>query len=422
MESRAHVGWRFGPHHAVADAFERVEAAIECAVRRGAKGRPVERIEHENGPFRNETGTLLYGVLLWSFFAISAALVTFAALASRNRALCLRVRLLRRREADGLDGVLAYCAASRLGVCALLEVLAQRVRSLDPCSDVVAAFVPDLDELRCTFVSGIRGEHLPGLRLSRTDERRLPSIAAARARRALADGGLLTSDRRSLAVPLRDDDMVAAVIYVATTRASFGDVDALVAAIERCSIPYALACERERDVANATFDGLTGLLSPQAFRTRLHDEIAAMRASEGDAAALLFVDTDEFKNVNDTLGHQAGDAVLRQMADILRSHAVRDVDVVARNGGDEFCALLHNVPKTRAIERARALCAAVRSHDFGVGRAMSASVGVAAFPLDALTSKDLLELADAAMYFSKRAGRDRASFATSPDRFVACER
>ncbi len=378
---------------------------------------------HENGPFRSKAGTLLYGVLLWAFSIMSAWLgAAVCWLAARNHALRLYSRLLERREADGLDGMLAYCAASRVGVRALLEALAENVRKLDAGADVLAAFVPELDELRCIFVDGIRGEHLVDLCVSRSDERLLPSIAAAQQRRASCDGGLLASDRRALAVPLCDDDGVAAVVYVATTRARFGDLDALVTAIERCSIPYALACERERDVANATFDGLTGLLSPQAFRARLHDEIAAMRAHDGDAAALLFVDTDEFKTVNDTLGHQAGDAVLRQMAGILRAHAVRDLDIVARNGGDEFCALLRNTPKTRAIERARALCAAVRSHDFGVGRAMSASVGVGAFPLDASSSKELLELADAAMYFSKRAGRDRASYAAAPGRFVACER
>lgn len=378
---------------------------------------------HENGPFRSKAGTLLYAVLLWALFIVSASLAAaVCVLSARNRALRLRAHLLERREADGLDAMLAYCAASRQGVRALLEALAENVRKLDAGADVLAVFVPELDELRCVFAGGIRGEHLVDLCVRRGDERLLPAVAAAQQRRALCDGGLLASDRRALSVPLPDDDGVAAVVYVATTRARFADADALVTAIERCSIPYALACERERDVANATFDGLTGLLSPQAFRARLYDEIGAMHASDGDAAALLFVDTDEFKNVNDTLGHQAGDAVLRQMADILRAHAVRDVDVVARNGGDEFCALLRNTPKTRAIERARALCAAVRSHDFGVGRAMSASVGVAAFPLDAASSKDLLELADAAMYFSKRAGRDRASYATAPGRFSACER
>lgn len=378
---------------------------------------------HEDGSFRSEAGTLLCGVLLWAFFIVSAPLAAaVCVLAARNRALRLRARLLERREADGLDGMLAYCAASRASVRALLEVLAENARKLDAGADVLAAFVPELDELRCSFAGGIRGEHLVDLCVRRNDERSLPAIAAAAQRRVSCDGGLLASDRRALAVPLCDDDGVAAVIYVATTRSRFDDEEALVKAIERCSIPYALACERERDVANATFDGLTGLLSPQAFRARLRDEVASMRASGGDVAALLFVDTDEFKAVNDTLGHQVGDAVLRQMADILRAHAVSDVDVVARNGGDEFCALLRNTPKTRAIERARALCAAVRARDFGVGRAMSASVGVAAFPLDAASSKELLELADAAMYFSKRAGRDRASYVAAPGRFVACER
>ncbi len=130
------------------------------------------------------------------------------------------------------------------------------------------------------------------------------------------------------------------------------------------------------------------------------------------------MDTDGFKAINDAFGHAQGDRVLQQMAALLRRHAVPDVDVPARNGGDEFCLLLRRAPKSAAIARAGAFVAAVRDHDFGTARRVTASVGIASIPFDARTASELLESADAAMYHSKRAGRDRASFAMEAGRFA----
>ena len=95
---------------------------------------------------------------------------------------------------------------------------------------------------------------------------------------------------------------------------------------------------------------------------------------------LWFIDTDRFKTVNDTFGHAAGDAVLQGMAELLRVHGVPDVDVAGRNGGDEFCALIHDAQKTVAIERAQAFCDAVRRHDFGIALTITTSIGVASSP------------------------------------------
>jgi diguanylate cyclase (GGDEF)-like protein len=111
--------------------------------------------------------------------------------------------------------------------------------------------------------------------------------------------------------------------------------------------------------------------------------------------------------------------VLQRMASLLREHMLEGLDVPARNGGDEFCAMLRNVQKTAAIERAQRFCDAVRECDFGIGaEAITASVGVAAFPYDATDAGELLEAADAAMYHSKRSGRDRVSFAVEREAFA----
>src|SRR5262249_7162674 len=118
-----------------------------------------------------------------------------------------------------------------------------------------------------------------------------------------------------------------------------------------------------------------------------------------------------------TYGHAAGDVVLQTMARLLRLHTVADVDAAARNGGDEFCAIIHDTQKTLAIERAQEFCNAVRMTDFGIPLQVTASIGVASFPYDAADANELLEVADAAMYNSKRTGRNRVSFAVNGTQF-----
>jgi diguanylate cyclase (GGDEF)-like protein len=106
------------------------------------------------------------------------------------------------------------------------------------------------------------------------------------------------------------------------------------------------------------------------------------------------------------------------MAAVLRDHLIAGVDLAARNGGDEFCAVVTDAHKTGAIERAQRFCTAVRATDFGVRQRITASVGVAAFPYDASDCNALLEIADAAMYHSKRSGRDCVSFAAENATFA----
>jgi len=180
-------------------------------------------------------------------------------------------------------------------------------------------------------------------------------------------------------------------------------------AVAHAAPAYALASERERDRDRATFDGLTGLYTPRAFRDALREELGSTRLTTR-TLALWFIDTDDFKAVNDSLGHAAGDRVLLALAELLRAHLIPDFDLPGRSGGDEFCAILRNAGKASAIERAQRFCDRVRMHDFGIGFSLSVSVGVAAFPYDASSANELLEIADAAMYHSKRTGRDRVSF------------
>jgi diguanylate cyclase (GGDEF)-like protein len=312
------------------------------------------------------------------------------------------------------EALRALLDATRTSSDAVLAALDRNVRSL-PCGvDALLVFAARDGELACVYASGARAEHFGRTSLRREDLRSLPARAAAAGCRAAMphDGApLLPTDRAALAVPMVDARGLHAVAYLSSCDPrALADRDALVLAVDCAAMPYSLALEREADRADATFDGLTGVLTPRAFRRLLH-EVVSNAPPHGMPLSLWFVDTDRFKTVNDRFGHRAGDAVLQAMAGLLEAGLVPDLDAAARNGGDEFCALVRGASKSDAIERAKAFCEAVRTHDFGLPVRVTASVGVATFPFDATSSSELLEAADAAMYHSKRAGRDRVSFA-----------
>jgi diguanylate cyclase (GGDEF)-like protein len=307
----------------------------------------------------------------------------------------------------------ALVDASRVSSLAVLEALGGALARYDGGVDAVLVYTPNGDELECVLAIGSRAEHYRASRLRRDAMTYLPARAAIDGHRAAGTGGfMIPTDRAALAVPMHDRNGLCAVVYLSSSvNLRFECEEMMVMTIEHAASAYALALERESDRAHATYDALTGLLTPRAFRSRLRDEVERSGTrSATRAMTLWFVDTDHFKAVNDEHGHAAGDRVLQAMADLLRAHTVADVDVAARNGGDEFCALIFDAQKTLAIERANELCKAVRTHDFGVPLRLTASIGVATFPYDARSASELLEVADAAMYHSKRSGRDRVSF------------
>lgn len=361
-------------------------------------------------------GVTLLAVL--SFFLGAYA----ARAAMQRRALELRLNAVQRRESDLLEAVRVLTAASRESTHAVLTALDRIARVLDPSLDAVLVYVPAGEEFACVFAAGPRVEHFEGTRIRR-DRDSLPSRAAVCGHRVElhGTGAIVPTDRSAIAVPMLAGDSLAAVVYAASTQPRIGNPDVLVRAVAQAASPYALASERETDRAQVTFDGLTGLYTPRAFRTTLQEELALAASSKHAGLALWFVDTDHFKRVNDTLGHAAGDCVLQRMARLLQEHTIHGVDLAARNGGDEFCAVIRNVHKVTAIERAQRFCEAVRACNFGVGLPVTASVGVAAYPFDASDASELLEMADAAMYHSKRSGRNRVAFAIDRTSFAVYE-
>ncbi len=169
----------------------------------------------------------------------------------------------------------------------------------------------------------------------------------------------------------------------------------------------ALKEAESRNLSLAITDHLTGQLNRQGFEAALHKAIRTADES-GEQLACLFIDLDRFKWINDNLGHAAGDDLLRKVVERSREH-LRDKDIMARLGGDEF-AILITAPRAQTIagEIGERVCAALRNpfNLRGTEVGISASMGMAIYPLQADSSADLILKADMAMYDRKRAGKN----------------
>ena len=171
-------------------------------------------------------------------------------------------------------------------------------------------------------------------------------------------------------------------------------------------------------------DGLTGLANARHFRQALGRELDRV-ARTGEGAALLLLDLDHFKRINDTYGHPAGDRALRAVADAI-ANCVRPMDVVARTGGEEFAVILPNsTPALAGIaaERLRSRVAAMEI-DLPAGEKvhMTVSIGGAAVaPWERIPPERLVELADAHLYEAKHHGRNRVSLEQAPTSAVSAE-
>lgn len=173
--------------------------------------------------------------------------------------------------------------------------------------------------------------------------------------------------------------------------------------------------QQKRRLQHLAFhDRLTGLPNRALLLNRLEQAIIA--ASRKDSTfALLFIDLDEFKPINDTAGHEAGDAVLREIASRLRQ-CVRESDTVARHGGDEFVLLLQDCNHLGPLRVAESVLESVARPIYWQGTtfAVSASIGFAVFPRDGQNTRQLLGAADASMYRAKQAGRNQADLGALP--------
>ncbi len=160
----------------------------------------------------------------------------------------------------------------------------------------------------------------------------------------------------------------------------------------------------------ATHDALTGLINRALFHDRLRHALANARRSKS-RVAVMFIDLDNFKNINDTLGHDTGDELLRLASDRLRD-IVRDVDTVARLGGDEFTLLMSDCDPDTADQVAHRIANDLAASFPIRGRSLfvSASIGIAFYPEDGGDALGLIKAADSAMYRAKELGRNRVEF------------
>ena len=154
----------------------------------------------------------------------------------------------------------------------------------------------------------------------------------------------------------------------------------------------------------ATHDPLTGLVNARSFAARLTQELERNRRYPRPLA-LLYLDLDDFKVINDSHGHQTGDAVLRLVAEAMRS-SVRQSDTIGRLGGDEFAVLMPETDAPLADQAAQRLAADLRNRFKGTPT-VTASIGVVSCTVADANTDELLRRADQAMYEAKRAGKDR---------------
>ncbi|GAB4465714.1 MAG: hypothetical protein OHK0044_04710 [Burkholderiaceae bacterium] len=221
-------------------------------------------------------------------------------------------------------------------------------------------------------------------------------------RRALAERGQWSGEVRARRC---DGAGFASWLSVSTVRDPTGEPT-------HCVAMFSDITERKASQARMAFlahhDPLTQLPNRLLLRDRV-DQAISRAARSGTKLALLFVDLDEFKRINDTFGHQTGDALLREIARRL-AHCVRETDTVSRYGGDEFVVALPDLAEAGVVERvARCIADQVAAPLLadGVEVRVSCSIGVAMYPGDGSDCDALVRRADASMYAAKRAGRAR---------------
>mgnify|MGYP002152242525 CR=1 FL=1 len=187
------------------------------------------------------------------------------------------------------------------------------------------------------------------------------------------------------------------------------ELEQVVASLHREIEERKIAEERIRHLAQ--HDSLTGLPNRSLFESRLEEQITLAQARQ-DSLAVLFVDLDRFKHINDSLGHHEGDMLLRSLAERLRL-TVGNQGTLSRIGGDEFVIMLHDINPRSRIEQLITRLQAALVPVFRVGVQefrISSSIGVAVYPEDGHTPQALIQHADAAMYRAKANGRNRFHF------------
>jgi two-component system cell cycle response regulator len=276
------------------------------------------------------------------------------------------------------------------------------------------AFAVVVDRAGTSVRSRVPSEERERSMLWRAIDAASPMLVAKIDRRSdqwLSD--LLPSARNLIVVPFRLDEVAGATIVVhprwssqrSTQRVERRMIETAEQAVSHAATAMSRAILTDRIRAMAETDGLTGVANRRVFDATLRATIDRTREA-GGACAVVMVDLDHFKRLNDRHGHLVGDEVLRSTA-IAIKHACREGDLSARYGGEEFALVLPDTDRTEAMAVAERLHRAVRTGHTTVP--VTASVGVAVFPDDGEDAMAVLAAADEALYVAKTNGRDRVA-------------
>ena len=217
----------------------------------------------------------------------------------------------------------------------------------------------------------------------------------------------------TLAVPMISRDAVIALIYLEKTHDGINPWERSIKFVEivASTAANALANAERFDKMKqmASTDSLTRLANHGSFKTRLLHEIdRAKRHSR--VFSLLLIDLDLLKSINDKFGHPLGDRMIRSVADAIRI-TCRETDLGARYGGEEFAVILPETDVRGGMQMAERLRQRIEGIDWFPAK-ITASIGVASFPVDAETGEDLIAVADEAMYVAKSRGRNQVASLT----------
>lgn len=218
----------------------------------------------------------------------------------------------------------------------------------------------------------------------------------------------LEADESCVVLPLTIQDKPVGFILLADSPKPVvhDDLVSLFLFAEYCAVSLVNAEANKELERMATQDPLTGISNHRAFRDRMGEAFQRAERSKKDLS-VLFLDIDHFKSINDNFGHGVGDAVLKKVARTIEG-AVRKVDFAARYGGEEFVVIMEETPDTGALvmgERLRQAVSRLDLEDID-SRTITVSIGIATYPVDSKNPEELLQLADAALYRAKNAGRN----------------
>lgn len=226
----------------------------------------------------------------------------------------------------------------------------------------------------------------------------------------VGSGSSLSRETRScMGIPLVSFGQTLGMLVMESVeegRFQESDGESLEAVADICATAIQNAHYVERVKQLAYLDGLTGIFNRRFFELRILEEIDRARRFQAGMAVLM-VDIDQFKRLNDEFGHLLGDEVLRQVSSIF-SQQLRKIDVVCRYGGEEFAIVLSQTNPQHALAVAEKLRRLVENWQFpGVARPVTISTGVATFPNHGTTRDELVRAADAGLYAAKQGGRNR---------------